>query len=87
MKILLEEYKQNVIDRYLLNSDIVEKILNNQELEENERIAEVMEYIGEKRGAKLRGNQVDLEKTSKIILDDYRSGNLGKITLEKAEKF
>ncbi len=49
MKILLEEYKQNVIDRYLLNSDIVEKILNNQELEENERIAEVMEYIGEKK--------------------------------------
>ena len=42
-----------------------------------------MNYIGEKRGAIAKGNNIDLEKVSRIILDDFRSGNLGKITLEK----
>ena len=64
--------------------DIIDAILHNKELEENEQIVEIMNYIGEKRGAISKGNSIDLEKVSRIILDDFRSGNLGKITLEKA---
>ena len=30
----------------------------------------------------MKGNNIDLEKISKIILEDFRTGNLGKITLE-----
>ena len=54
----------------------------NCELEENEKIVEIMNYIGEKRGTVSKGNNIDLEKISKIILEDFRTGNLGKITLE-----
>ena len=84
LKHLVEEYRQNVIQRYVLREDIIDAILHNKELEENEQIVEIMNYIGEKRGAIAKGNSIDLEKVSRIILDDFRSGNLGKITLEKA---
>ena len=83
LKYLIEEYRQNVIQRYALREDIIDAILHNKELEENEQIVEIMNYIGEKRGAIAKGNSIDLEKVSRIILDDFRSGNLGKITLEK----
>lgn len=81
-KFLLESYRENFLSRYKLNPEIVEKIKNNAELEENEKILEIMNYIGEKRGAVTRGNNIDLEKVSRIILDDFKTGNLGKITLE-----
>lgn len=84
LKYLVEEYRKNVVERYSLKENIVEVILKNKELEENEQIVEIMNYIGEKRGAITKGNSIDLEKVSRIILDDFRSGNLGKITLEKA---
>lgn len=44
---------------------------------------EVMYQVAEVRGCKLKGNQPDLEKTSGIILDDFRSGKLGRITLDR----
>ena len=79
LKYLIEEYRQNVIQRYALREDIIDAILHNKELEENEQIVEIMNYIGEKRGAIAKGNSIDLEKVSRIILDDFRSGNLGKL--------
>ena len=42
-----------------------------------------MKLIGKKRGAVVSGGEIDDEKTAKIILNDFRSGKLGKITLEK----
>ena len=84
-KFLLENYKENVIRRYKLNPNEVERMLKNEELKENERVVEVMNYIGKVRGAIQRGNTVDLDKTSKIILNDFRSGNIGRITLEIAK--
>ena len=43
-----------------------------------------MQLIGKKRGAIL-GGRIDDERTSKLILDDFRSGKLGNITLELPE--
>ena len=54
-----------------------------QDNAENENIYEVMELIGKKRGAIISGGQVDPEKIAKIILDDFRTGKIGKITIEK----
>ena len=42
--------------------------------------------IGKKRGCIVSGGNIDDEKVSNIILDDYRTGKLGNITLEKVEK-
>ncbi len=45
-----------------------------------------MLLIGSKRGALLSGGKIDEEKTARIILDDFRSGKIGKISLEKPKK-
>lgn len=84
-KFLLENYRENVTERYKLNQEDVEEMLANDELEENEKVVEVMNYIGRVRGAVQRGNTIDLDKTARIILTDFRSGNLGRITLEIAK--
>ncbi len=81
-KYLLQNYKNNLLERYSLNEKQVDEIMN-QPQEENQNIYEIMQLIGKKRGAIISGGNVDDEKTSRIILDDFRSGKLGKITLEK----
>lgn len=81
-KYLLENYRSNLIERYSLNEQIINEILS-QDQEENQNIYEIMQLIGKKRGAIIFGGNIDDEKTSRIILEDFRSGKLGKITLEK----
>lgn len=82
-KFLLENYRKNLLERYSLDEQTVNDILSKEQ-EENQNIYEVMQLIGKRRGAIISGGNIDDEKTSKIILDDFRSGKLGKITLEKA---
>ena len=83
LKFLLENYRQNVTERYKITLDFIEKILS-QNQPENFNVYEIMQEIGRKRGAIISGGEIDDEKTAKIILDDFRSGRLGKITIEKA---
>ena len=85
LKYLLSEYQDRVIERYKLNKDEILNILN-QDAEENENIYEVMQLIAKKRGAILSGGRIDDEKVASIILDEFRSGKFGKITLEKVKK-
>lgn len=49
---------------------------------ESEDAAEYMEQIGRKRGFLLRGGIVDTEKVGRIVLDEFRSGLWGPISLE-----
>lgn len=51
-------------------------------IETTENPLTILENIAEKRGCRLKGNELDLEKASSIIIDEFRSGKLGKITLE-----
>lgn len=41
--------------------------------------------IGKKRGCLIKGGEVDTLKAAKIVIDDFRSGRLGNITLELPE--
>ncbi|MDD3852056.1 MAG: ribosome biogenesis GTPase YlqF [Syntrophomonadaceae bacterium] len=43
---------------------------------------EILEQISRKRGHLLKGGSLDLEKTCKHLLIDYRSGTLGRISLD-----
>lgn len=83
VKFLLENYRINLLERYKLDADVVEDILNNDEQMENENILEIMHMIGRKRGKIVSGGRVDEEKVANMLLDEFRSGALGKITLEK----
>ncbi len=45
----------------------------------------VVEGIAARRGFRLKGGDVDLEKAAHVLLQDYRSGALGRISLETPE--
>ena len=44
---------------------------------------ELLERIGKKRGMLVRGGEIDTERASNMLLDEYRSGRLGRISLER----
>ena len=46
----------------------------------------VLEAIGLKRGAKVRGGGVQMHKAAEAVLMDFRQGLLGRITLETPEE-
>lgn len=48
---------------------------------------ETMEAIGQKRGCLIRGGEFDYEKISNIVLDEFRKGVLGRITLEGPDDY
>ena len=43
---------------------------------------ELLEAAGRKRGFLISGGEVDTERMSRILLEEYRSGKLGRFTLE-----
>jgi ribosome biogenesis GTPase A len=43
--------------------------------------------IGRKRGGLLPGGQVNLQKAAEIVINDFRSGAWGRITLETPDEF
>lgn len=86
LKYLLANYKNSVLNRYSFDETEIEEILSRDEYPENENIYEIMQLIGKKRGAIVSGGKIDDAKVANIIIDDYRSGKFGRITLEKVEK-
>lgn len=65
-----ENYPKTLIKRY--------------EIETEDDSVAVLEQIAVRRSCKLKGDELDLNKAAGILLDDYRSGRLGRITLEFA---
>lgn len=63
-------YPQRICGRYKLDS--VEGLTP----------VEIMELIAKKRGMIMRGGETDYERVSVMIMDEYRAGRLGRITLE-----
>lgn len=86
--------KDEILDRETLALKLVEVLLKNSgnllikryniDIEDKSPL-EVMEAIGERRGCILRGGDIDYTKTSNIILDEFRKGMIGSISLEFPE--
>ena len=81
-KFLIENYRKKLCERYKLDENYIENVLV-QDKPENENIYEIMLQIGKNRGCIVSGGKVDEEKTARIILDEFKNGKLGKITIEK----
>ena len=81
LKFLIKNYPETIQTRYKLENEIINDIL--KDIDDNEKLLELMHLIGRKRGALISGGNIDEEKTANIILEDFRSGKLGKITIEK----
>lgn len=72
LEFLKENKQKDLLDRFKLES-----------LPEN--IEDLLEIIGKKRGCLASGGVLDFHKVYNVILQEFRKGLLGKITLEKPE--
>lgn len=80
LKFLDENYSNDLYAKYKISEQEIDEIKDNPQ-----STLELMYLIGKKRGALISGGNIDEEKVAKIILDDFKNGRIGKITLEKAE--
>ncbi|MEG1550994.1 MAG: ribosome biogenesis GTPase YlqF, partial [Oscillospiraceae bacterium] len=69
----------------VLKNDYADRLTNRYKVENfNDLQAyELLELIGKKRGMMIRGGEIDCERASVMLLDEYRGGLLGKITLDR----
>ena len=74
MSLLHKYYPQTLLDRYKV------------EAPEGTPGWELVEMAGRKRGYLISGGEVNTERMSKMLLDEFRSGKLGKFTLEMPEE-
>ena len=85
VKFLVENYPKQLCERYKLTEEYINEQLENEERPENENIYEIFLAIGRKRGCIISGGNIDEEKTARILLDEFKNGKIGRITLEKAQ--
>lgn len=78
LKILQRDYLERLKERYKISDEEYDELKDMQN-----STYELMQLIGRKRGALVSGGNTDDEKTARIILEDFRSCKLGKISLEK----
>lgn len=68
IRVLREQYQGILKERY--------------ELDENTTEVEILKQIAEKRKCISRGEELDYSKAAALLIEEFRSGKLGKITLE-----
>ncbi|MBC8535607.1 ribosome biogenesis GTPase YlqF [Feifania hominis] len=76
-KHLLEIAGDAFCTRYKLDEQHARALANGLEL---------VELIGRKRGFLISGGEIDCERTAAMILDEFRAGKIGRITLEQPEE-
>lgn len=89
----LSSIKEEIIDTEELAIFIIKKlhILYPEQLKERYGIDDIVDFeevyntIGKKRGALIKGGEVDYDKVNLIIIRDLKEGYLGKITLDRME--
>ena len=89
IKILMKDYPLVLKERYDIDVTTVSTDKNGSSdadiSGENEKALAILEMIGQKRGCLKKGAEIDLLKASKILIDDFRTQKLGRITLEMPE--
>lgn len=70
---LAREYPQLLQERYALEEPAEDALTN-------------MDAIAIRRGFLLSGGRIDYERTARTVLDEFRSGKIGRITLEKVNR-
>lgn len=76
VEVLMTRFRENLKNRYKLN-----------EIPEEADAHTLLEIIGRKRGFLVSGGVVDLQRTSIMLLDEFRGGKIGNISLETPEEY
>ncbi len=85
--------KDEILETELLCYDLLEYIRDNYQdmLKSRYKISEdlsdkkgyeILEIIGKRRGLIISGGEIDTERAGNIVLDEFRSAKIGRITLE-----
>ncbi len=77
LEVLKKDYSDLLCGRYKLKPEDVES---------NEAY-ELIELIGRKRGMLISGGEIDTERASVMLLDEYRGGKLGRLSFEVPEDY
>ena len=70
LSFLAENYPQSLADRYKVTA------------EEGDDGLALLEKVGRKRGMVISGGEINTERAAITVLDEFRSGKLGRISLE-----
>ena len=76
MQLLWTRYPDAIRERYGVEGPDEESAFPGYDL---------LMQAGKKRGFLLRGNEINTERMAKVLVDEYRSGKLGRFTLEMPE--
>lgn len=73
---------------YVLNGSYGDRVAERYKIEtsENEDGYELLMKVGKARGMLISGGEINTERAAAMVLDEYRSGKLGRITLELPPK-
>lgn len=87
LKVLAKDYPELLTARYKVE---IPDMDGDDEFDDDgfpvSPVLSLMEAICKKRGWILPGKRYDYERAGRTILDEFRSGTIGHITLEKAEE-
>ncbi len=72
--VLAASYSERLCERYKLTAELPEDSYD------------LLQLIGKKRGMLVSGGEINTERAAITVLDEYRGGKLGKITLEWPEE-
>ena len=70
LDVLKESYSENIMQRYNVDAEAYDSY-------------DLLEEIGRKRGCVMSGGSINTERCANMILDEFRSTKIGKISLEK----
>nr|MBQ8251992.1 ribosome biogenesis GTPase YlqF [Lachnospiraceae bacterium] len=76
---LVKDYHGLLARRYDIAVELEDSV------REQDGLVEVLTQIAQVRKCFKKGDELDLRKAANLLLDDFRSGKIGKITLEKPE--
>lgn len=69
----------------ILKVDYPGRLAERYGIDEEAKELDILEAVANKRGCIKKGNLIDIDKAADIIIDEFRGGKIGKISLEKPD--
>ena len=83
---LFNIYELSILLLEYLNQNYSGAVASFYQIEQAEDCAKQLEFIAERRGCMKTGGVYDVDKAAKCLIDDFRAGKLGAISLELPEQ-
>ena len=90
---LIGSIRDEILNQDEMAIELIEHLKNHYpgilekryQVEETKDRVEILNQIAENRNCRMKGNELDYEKAARILLEEFRNGKLGRISLETPE--